>query len=446
MQCQPWHSGLAPRSYPNPNVSPGDHLDLDPRSCCWSQLSPCSPSPTMDHPTSLMEPDAGRRSFGAQRHRRENGPPTSPTRSPYPLPYYHLRNKIHLKSLDGRDPESSITTDERDEPLASSSSRHLRHSVPDITSKHGPRFQPSSSPSSLFTHNGAIHGARARFVSLPAVVSSFPRIDTECDRLERACGRTPTALLRVRDDQPPSSPHQPRGDGPPPPLVPKCSHWELVLRIKRALRRDGKDIRDYLEAGQINDLYHRDVDERARRERERGRMARIRAGQEPSQTDESTRSSHLPYLAHPSRRMTMLADIFGIPLSESVLRAPATAILGGHRHDLPLVVFLCVEELYRTGEHRISKYPFFVSRRVLPLRHLQERPFPRSPQSPTTSRIKHLVRYPTCLWRGHEPACRIDRGYLRTPLYLPQGTPRTRLDALPLQCLLELVCPTQRET
>jgi len=32
-------------------------------------------------------------------------------------------------------------------------------------------------------------------------------------------------------------------------------------------------------------------------------------------------------------------DIFGVPLNESVLRAPATAILGGYRHDLPLVVF-----------------------------------------------------------------------------------------------------------
>lgn len=37
-------------------------------------------------------------------------------------------------------------------------------------------------------------------------------------------------------------------------------------------------------------------------------------------------------------------------MNESVLRASATAILGGYRHDLPLVVFLCVEELYRTGK------------------------------------------------------------------------------------------------
>jgi hypothetical protein len=55
-------------------------------------------------------------------------------------------------------------------------------------------------------------------------------------------------------------------------------------------------------------------------------------------------------------------DTFGVPLNESVLRAPATAILGGYRHDLPLVVFLCVEELYRTG-----KSPNFIRRTLFRL-------------------------------------------------------------------------------
>jgi len=41
-----------------------------------------------------------------------------------------------------------------------------------------------------------------------------------------------------------------------------------VLRIKRALRREGKDVRDYVEVAQIDELFHRDVEERARRERE----------------------------------------------------------------------------------------------------------------------------------------------------------------------------------
>jgi hypothetical protein len=217
----------------------------------------------MDLP--IIERDAGRRYSGVHRHRRDNrsliSPILSPTCSPYPLPYHNPRNT----------------------PSSSSPTRHLRHSVPDVIYNNGPRI-PSSSPSS-------IHGARARFVSLPAVVSSIPKIDTECDRLERACGRTPTVYLRLRDDPPPSSPHQPRGNGPPPPLAPKWSHWALVLRIKRALRADGKDIRDYVEADHIDELFRRDVDERARRERERGRMARMRSGQEPFDSNENIRSS-----------------------------------------------------------------------------------------------------------------------------------------------------------
>jgi hypothetical protein len=250
---------------------------------------------TMDHSLALSQPvidgDAGRRYLGAHRHRRENGalvsPNLSPTRFPYPLPYSHPRTaKFH------RDPELLIHPSSTDEPSLPSSSppRHLRHSVPDVIYKHGPRI-PSSSSLSFHGGPAAIHGTRARFVSLPAVVSSFPNIDTECDRLERACGRTPMAHLRLRDDPPPSSPHQPRGNGPPPPLAPKWSHWALVLRIKRALRRDGKDIRDYVEADQIDELFRRDVEERGRRERERGRMARMRSGQEQSDSDENTRSS-----------------------------------------------------------------------------------------------------------------------------------------------------------
>ena len=324
-----------------------------------------------------IQSDAGRPSFH-HRHRRDNHRPPliSPTRSPYPLPYFHPCSKTPFLERGGIDDQPSSTT--TDDPLVASSSspslRHLRHSVPDVIYKHGLRV-PSSSPSSSSPlHTGAIHGARARFVSLPAVVSSFPGIDTECDRLERACGRAPptAVFLRTRgasghNDLPPSSPHQPRrGDdgGPPPPLAPKWSHWELVLRIKRVLRNEGKDIRDYIEAGQIDELYHRDIEERARREHERARMARVRTGQEMSDSDDNTRSSFF------SRRYIGLiwamrwspVDIFGVPLNESVLRAPATAILGGYRHDLPLVVFLCVEELYRTGKSaNLIRRTFFVS-------------------------------------------------------------------------------------
>ena len=139
-------------------------------------------------------------------------------------------------------------------PLPSSAPGHLRNSVPDIIYKHGPRITSSSS---LALHGGpaAMHGIRAHFVSLPSVISSFPNIDTECDRLERACSRTPTVHLRLQDDPLPSSPHQLCGNGPLPPLAPKWSHWALVLHIKHVLCRDGKDIHDYVEADHIDELF-----------------------------------------------------------------------------------------------------------------------------------------------------------------------------------------------
>jgi hypothetical protein len=219
----------------------------------------------------IMEGDAGRRYSGAQRHRHAhaenpNGTSTSPRspHTPYPLPYHHhlLPKSHHPPQPPFLDVPSAID----DPPI------RQRQSLPDVVVSPGPR-----SPS-----------ARARFVSLP-----LPRAEiTECDRLERACGRVPAAFLRVplRDDQPPSSPHQPRRNGAhDAPMAPKWPHWTLVLRIKRVLRRDGKDVRDYVEAAQIDEMFRRDVEERARRESEHARMARVRAGKESADLDENTR-------------------------------------------------------------------------------------------------------------------------------------------------------------
>ncbi|KAE9400257.1 hypothetical protein BT96DRAFT_657070 [Gymnopus androsaceus JB14] len=41
--------------------------------------------------------------------------------------------------------------------------------------------------------------------------------------------------------------------------------------------------------------------------------------------------------------------VFGIPLRQVSLYASTKAVLGGFEHDLPIVVFACVEELYRSG-------------------------------------------------------------------------------------------------
>ncbi|KII91965.1 hypothetical protein PLICRDRAFT_173746, partial [Plicaturopsis crispa FD-325 SS-3] len=51
------------------------------------------------------------------------------------------------------------------------------------------------------------------------------------------------------------------------------------------------------------------------------------------------------------RRPTKLnpEHVFGEPLENVVMYAAATTALGGWQHDLPVVVFACVEELYRSG-------------------------------------------------------------------------------------------------
>jgi len=61
--------------------------------------------------------------------------------------------------------------------------------------------------------------------------------------------------------------------------------------MKHALRGDGKDIRDYIEADQINELIRWDVEEHTWRELERGWMAHVRSGQKLSDSDENTCSS-----------------------------------------------------------------------------------------------------------------------------------------------------------
>ncbi|KAI0264224.1 hypothetical protein BC834DRAFT_276361 [Gloeopeniophorella convolvens] len=264
-----------------------------------------------DHPAmnqALYDP--GRRFPGAQRRTRDRsatGPasPRSP-RAPYPSPIHTPRKTAALHFASPRFPPPDLGDD--DDPA-----RARGLSVPELP--RAPRLPPGHS-----------HGARARFVSLPASLG-LPRIDTECDRLERACGRTPRL---------PPTPHQVRGVQPsapaPAPVLPapKWPLWPLLVQIKRLLRAEGKDVRDYLEACDLDAMWRADVEQRQRRERERAHMARMRSGQEPSIFDENT-------------------HIFGVSLDESVLRAPATAVFGGYRHDLPLVVFLCVEELYRTG-------------------------------------------------------------------------------------------------
>jgi hypothetical protein len=142
--------------------------------------------------------------------------------------------------------------------------------------------------------------------------------------------------LRLYDDPSPNSPHQPcRRPAIAP--APKWSHRALVLHIKHALRGDWRDICDYIKADQIDELFRRDVEERTRREREHGRMARSALARN------CPTLMRIPYpfvVLERAGPQGLTPDMFIVPLNESVLRAPTTAVLGGYRHDLPLIVFL----------------------------------------------------------------------------------------------------------
>jgi len=80
--------------------------------------------------------------------------------------------------------------------------------------------------------------------------------------------------------------------------VPKWFHWALVLHIKHVLRADGKDICNYIEADQIDELFRWDIEERTQREHEHGGMAHMYSSQELSDSDENTHSSFWNVLAH----------------------------------------------------------------------------------------------------------------------------------------------------
>ncbi|KAI0031630.1 hypothetical protein K488DRAFT_71272 [Vararia minispora EC-137] len=163
--------------------------------------------------------------------------------------------------------------------------------------------------------------ARSRLASF-----SVPDIDMERDRLLRACGHLPFIM----------SPCSPQGGGgatvdvnafPP---APKWPFQEVLLRLKRQLRAIGQNIRDYIDIDDVRALYERDLEDRKVREESRERVARMRAGLETPEWAAD-------------------ANVFGVPLHETVLIASTPAILSGARHDIPIVLFTCIEELYRTG-------------------------------------------------------------------------------------------------
>ncbi len=77
--------------------------------------------------------------------------------------------------------------------------------------------------------------------------------------------------------------------------------------------------------------------------------------------------------------------VFGLPLREVAKCASTSALFNGHELHLPLVVFDCVEELYRTGKQSIV-YFATGSLKLSTTRHLSTGPVQGIAQSPAAGR------------------------------------------------------------
>jgi hypothetical protein len=69
----------------------------------------------------------------------------------------------------------------------------------------------------------------------------------------------------------------------------------------------------------------------------------------------------------------MIGPAFGVPLYEMPDNSWCTSLIGGQKHELPLVVFTVIEEIYRRGESNPFSFgpngpsiPFLLSTRLLP--------------------------------------------------------------------------------
>ncbi|KAI0061798.1 hypothetical protein BV25DRAFT_705042 [Artomyces pyxidatus] len=305
---------------------------------------------------STPENNAARRSSVPQHQPRRTTPPSPLTPHSPRAPSAQPRPRSILRHRNGDFPSTNHIPQERP-----------RHSLPDIAP-----LQPRL-PSAY------VHGARSRFVSLPVTV---PEVDTERDRLARACGQGPLHQYHRGPPSVPSSPRTPQSrkdsrgkdqiDSPVspsartiPPYAPRWPAKKLVNRIRLLLRLDGKNIKDYLDPQDVFALNKADLQFRERMESERARMMRMRLGLEPSPFKKESRTWLV--FCSAGRHLTIAVDAFAVPLWKSTLYSSNTAVLGGARHDLPIVVFACIEELYRTGIYQSGLFRDLPNRR----RHME---------------------------------------------------------------------------
>ncbi|TFY74271.1 hypothetical protein EWM64_g9741, partial [Hericium alpestre] len=337
-------------------------------------------SPPNDTSASSLNPDAARR-FTAFPPRRQSRRPSASRIAPNAAPRSILRQS-------SGDPSPTS-------PTKSSRSSHPNvlqpaHHAPPSTLSHDPGSPSSYKRPSLPTNlhpgtplpSSSAHSSKRRPSCAPAAEDgsprerfrSLPEAEIQHDRLrghEPPSTAIPSRLRPGGNDPDTYAKSHPQrathADGPSrkgfrdahvqelssrdvvappaahvdvskmPALAPKVHYRIILLRLKRVLRAQGLNIRDYVDPEDYEALHRQDVADREQRERDRAKAVNVRMGLEKWKDQRGLSAAGEPI------------HVFSAPMRETVAYASSTAILSGYRHDLPIVLFACVEELYRTG-------------------------------------------------------------------------------------------------
>ncbi|KAI0051289.1 hypothetical protein FA95DRAFT_1554626 [Auriscalpium vulgare] len=182
-------------------------------------------------------------------------------------------------------------------------------------------------------------------LSLPSGNKIIDKLGLRPEDAEKRARRNPTVSLEPKCRPPDPSPEEimqreleVQGDNVP--LVPKWNYKRLYHRMRRRLQEDKVDIRVRLYLDDLWEIYFADLDDRYDREWNRKRLALIQSGEVRSPFKKGDQA-------------------FATSLDFVALCASTSAVIDGYRHQIPLAVYLSIEELCRRGtpEEGLMRHP-----------------------------------------------------------------------------------------
>ncbi|KAJ7252597.1 hypothetical protein C8J57DRAFT_1722826 [Mycena rebaudengoi] len=221
--------------------------------------------------------------------------------SPLPDPYTTLPRAPNSKSRTTHSRSASASF-APENPSRAASKRHTYHALQAL---------PPASPAT----------SRNRFASLPSGQEAFARGRPLHPSIKTLQNKIHTAHLDQGPNQPP--PSHPR-------RLKNSDPRALLRRLNALLDPKSQRIPDFLDVDHLMALHERDLMDREQRDaiKVQARLDRLQGS-----------------------RVTNGQTVFGTSLREATMHASNETVLGGYGHDVPIVVFRCVQELCRHASH-----------------------------------------------------------------------------------------------